>query len=392
MAKINRRSDRPRSPNSFRAWFHALWQRTLKFACHHRRFTGLACLALGLILFILFATFLPSTQPFEGSLTLQNLSFVSRDRQPFLVNTPALSDFSTQGKLSLILTGQFSGNPQLQKLNRLELEAIADDASWQISSSDPNAISLSKLNLAPQTNINHLNYDAQNQRLDFQLIPVQPTQLTLQLDGKINVQLSHYRIKNTSLGESDLEFIWQPDNQLIFTVIQTTKLDFKLSNSDLSPFWGRIHCDRVILDKPSVSATDYDNQYRESAILGGSVRIADKRYDLEENQFLQFAPQDSIRTLLRLRLSQPETQVKSGENQLLKLDRQKPGLQVDISGATQQIKIGLNPKLPVAKLQASFLEAWMPHDAVIALIAALSTLVMTMIGWLWEIAAEASDR
>ena len=113
-----------------------------------------------------------------------------------------------------------------------------------------------------------------------------------------------------------------------------------------------------------------------------------KSYTLEENQFLKFQPQDSIRTLLRLRLAEDKTTVKPNDNQLLKLNQQQPGLQVDISGKTQQILIGLNEELPVAKLQASFLEAWMPREAVIALIAFLSTLVMTLIGWLWEIATE----
>jgi hypothetical protein len=56
-----------------------------------------------------------------------------------------------------------------------------------------------------------------------------------------------------------------------------------------------------------------------------------------------------------------------------------------------RILISLNEQLPVAKLQASFLEAWMPRDAAIALIAFLSTLAMTLIGWLWEIATAAPE-
>jgi hypothetical protein len=55
------------------------------------------------------------------------------------------------------------------------------------------------------------------------------------------------------------------------------------------------------------------------------------------------------------------------------------------------ILISLNEQLPIAKLQASFLEAWMPRDAAIALIAFLSTLAMTLIGWLWEIATTAPE-
>ena len=49
------------------------------------------------------------------------------------------------------------------------------------------------------------------------------------------------------------------------------------------------------------------------------------------------------------------------------------------------MEIGLNENLPVATLQASLLEAWLSRDAVISLIAFLSSFVATLIGWLWEL-------
>jgi hypothetical protein len=210
------------------------------------------------------------------------------------------------------------------------------------------------------------------------------------------VHLHDYQIKNAPRipDQSDIDFIWQPNNQQSFSLAKPTHLEITVADLTASPFWDYIAGDQVLLDQPNVRDSDRHDHYRASTILGGTIRLTDKSYTLEENQFLTFQPTDSIRTLLRLRLAEEKTTVKPTDNQLLKLNQQQPGIQVDVSGETQQIMIGLNKQLPVAKLQASFLEAWMPRDAVIALIAFLSTLVMTLIGWLWEIATAEpeSDR
>jgi hypothetical protein len=389
MAKVTRRS--PRKPG-FRAGWQHRWQRFLKLTNHHPKFIGLLLGVFVLIAFIGFATFLPSSQPFEGSLSLQSLSFISTADQSFLLNTPALKEFTLKGDFPLRLTGKFSGNPALptpttQNPITLELSPQADP-TWQIRSTDSSTISLADLRLTPQTTIRHLTYDAQNQRLAFDLIPTAPIPLSLQLSGSLTLQLNGYQIKNLPAlqTQSDFDLTWQPDNQQVLTLETPIHLELQFVELSDSPFWASIACDRVVLDKPNVRPTNYGDNYRESAILGGTIRLADKSYTLEENQFLKFQPLDSIRTLFRLRLANEKTTVKPNDDQLLKLTQQQPGLQVDISGETRQIMIGMNEKLPVAKLQASFLEAWMPRDAVIALIAFLSTLVMTLISWLWEIA------
>ncbi|PZV09215.1 MAG: hypothetical protein DCF22_18865 [Leptolyngbya sp.] len=112
-----------------------------------------------------------------------------------------------------------------------------------------------------------------------------------------------------------------------------------------------------------------------------------KRSSLEDGQFLTFDPVDSIRSLLCLRLSQETiSTLKTSDNKAFQIGESTQGLKMDISGETQRIKIRLNENLPVANLQASWLERFLPRNAAIALIAFLSALVSTLIGWLFELA------
>jgi hypothetical protein len=139
------------------------------------------------------------------------------------------------------------------------------------------------------------------------------------------------------------------------------------------------------LQKLNVSQKDYLDNYQESAIRGGTIRLADKNAPLEDGQFLTFDPPDSIRSFLHLRLTEESiSSLKTSDNKSLQIDQPFQGLKVDISGETKRIDIGLNDRFPVVKIPAIWLESWMPRDAFIALIAFLSTLVATLICWRLE--------
>lgn len=177
------------------------------------------------------------------------------------------------------------------------------------------------------------------------------------------------------------------EGSLTLTLATATKLELQFTKFTEQLFWGRLAVKNVKLTA-STDSQNFPDNYLESTILAGSVRLADKTASLEANQYLHFNPTNSIDTLLNLSLSEEKAEITSGNDQTLKLNTSAPGLTLDFSGRTERIDIGLNPKNPVIRLQANFLESWIPRDAVIGLIAFLSTLVMTLIGWLWEIATD----
>lgn len=401
MAPIKPQPRRRKRPQltSLRTWCKKSWQNAQNFAQRNTRFTGLSIATLLLIGFLLLATLLPSRQPCEGSLTLSSLSFESTTSQPFLLNTPTLSQLDLTGKIPLRLTGQFTDNPTLQTTTSLNLTPLDDSATLQLSlrpkaNLEPKAsLELTDLSLEPNTQVNDLTYDTYNKRLKFNLSNrpnAKTAHLNLNPNGSLSVQLTNYRIDSNPNLPPEQTFTWQPDNQLTLDLANAVALDIQLTEFTAQPFWGHLAVQNVKLDAPNVRAQNYNTNYRESAILAGSIRLADKTASLETNQFLTFTPTNSIDTLLHLSLSEEKTEAKPSDNQTLKLDQSLPGLKLNFSGKTDRIKIGLNPQNPVLTLQASLLEAIMPRDAVIGLIAFLSTLVMTLIGWLWEIATDSS--
>jgi hypothetical protein len=338
-------------------------------------------------------TLIPSFQTFEGSLDLQSLSFTSQTNQPFLTNADSISEIYTENALPLTLEGTFSDtDSKLVKLEKITLKPIADSEPWwQISGQKSATLALSKLSLTPETSVKNLQYDPHNQRLTIEkLTPTQtPLNTTINTNGTetFTVNFDGYQINKFSDITS---FIWQPNNSINLKIDQEIKLKLKFQKApENALFWGKLAVKKVDFIAPlTVNQDNFADNYQESAIEGGTIRLADKNYDLSTGQFLTFNPQDSIRYLLGLRLATEKTAtLKTNDNQTVAINEAFQGFKVDISGETKQIKIGLNENLPVAKLQASWLEGlpFMSRDIFIALIAFLSSFVATLIGWLWEL-------
>jgi hypothetical protein len=381
------------------SWLKKNAQRFKLFTNQNPRFIALLSLTIALILIITLGTLIPSSQTFEGSLDLQSLSFTSQTNQPFLTNADSISEIYTENALPLTLEGTFSDNEsnsdndsKLVKLEKITLKPIANsEAWWQISGQNKATLALSKLLLTPETSIKNLQYDPHNQRLTIEkLTPAQTTlNTTINTNGTetFTVNFDGYQINKFSDINS---FTWQPSNSINLKIDQEIKLKLKFKKTpENSLFWGKLAVKKVNFIAPlTVNQDNFADNYQESAIEGGTVRLADKNYNLSTGQFLTFNPQDSIRYLLGLRLStEKTTTLKTNDNQTVAINEAFQGFKVDISGETKQIKIGLNEKLPVAKLQASWLEGlpFMSRDVFIALIAFLSSFVATLIGWLWEL-------
>jgi hypothetical protein len=388
-----------RKPNHFSrklgiiSWLKKNAQRFKLFTNQNPRFIALLSLTIALILIITLGTLIPSFQTFEGSLDLQSLSFTSQTNQPFLTNADSISEIYTENALPLTLEGTFSDtDSKLVKLEKITLKPIADSEPWwQISGQKSATLALSKLSLTPETSVKNLQYDPHNQRLTIEkLTPTQtPLNTTINTNGTetFTVNFDGYQINKFSDITS---FIWQPNNSINLKIDQEIKLKLKFQKApENALFWGKLAVKKVDFIAPlTVNQDNFADNYQESAIEGGTIRLADKNYDLSTGQFLTFNPQDSIRYLLGLRLATEKTAtLKTNDNQTVAINEAFQGFKVDISGETKQIKIGLNENLPVAKLQASWLEGlpFMSRDIFIALIAFLSSFVATLIGWLWEL-------
>jgi hypothetical protein len=375
------------------SWLKKNTQRLKLFTNQNPRFIALLSLTIALILIITLGTLIPSSQIFEGSLDLQNLSFTSQTNQPFLTNADSISEIYTENALPLTLEGTFSDtDSKLVKLEKITLKAIADSEPWwQISGQNNATLALSKLSLTPEASVKNLQYDPYNQRLTIEKLTPAQTSLntTINTNGTeiFTVKFDGYQIEKFSDITS---FTWQPSNSISLKIDQEIKLKLKFKKTpENTLFWGKLAVKRVNFIAPlTVNQDNFADNYQESAIEGGTVRLADKNYDLSTGQFLTFNPQDSIRYLLGLRLAtEKTTTLKTNDNQTVAINEAFQGFKVDISGETKQIKIGLNENLPVAKLQASWLEGlpFMSRDVFIALIAFLSSFVATLIGWLWEL-------
>jgi hypothetical protein len=375
------------------SWLKKNAQQLKFFTNQNPRFTALLSLTIALILIITLGTLIPSSQIFEGSLDLQSLSFTSDTSQPFLTNADSISEIYTENALPLTLEGTFSDtDSKLVKLEKITLKPIADSEPWwQISGQKSATLALSKLSLTPEASIKNLQYDPHNQRLTIEkLTPTQtPLNTTINTNGTetFTVNFDGYQIDKFSDINS---FTWQPSNSITLKIDQEIKLKLKFQKApENTLFWGKLAVKKVDFIAPlTVNQDNFADHYQESAIEGGTVRLADKNYNLSTGQFLTFNPQDSIRYLLGLRLATEKiATLKTNDNQTVAINEAFQGFKVDISGATKQIKIGLNENLPVAKLQASWLEGlpFMSRDVFIALIAFLSSFVATLIGWLWEL-------
>lgn len=374
-------------------------QRVVNLANQNRRFTALLLLTIFLTLVIILGTLIPSQQTFEGSLDLNSLSFTSQTTQPFLENIDSIQEIYInypQKALPLTLTGKFSDiDPKLANINKITLKPLPDQGSfWRIlGKNNVSLLRIKELKLTPETQIKNLEYDRQNKSLSIEeIIPNQKQPLALTLntssDHLFTVKFQGYEIANFPDTKT---FSWQPDNEIKLKIDQEIKLELRFNKTPANDlFWGKLAVEKVkLINKFIINQQDFgcsNCSYKESAIAGGTVRLADRNYTLSSGQFLTFKPEDSIRYLLGLRLATETTAtLKTNENQTVAINEAFQGFKVDISGKTKQIEIGLNENLPVAKLQARLLEAWLPRDAVIALIAFLSSFVATLIGWLWEL-------
>ena len=357
-----------------------------------REFAVVLILTLTLIFALIFGAILPVSQPFEGNLLVNSLSFTNqKNNQLLLKNVRQIQEISLAGKQTLTLSGIItnSTHPELNQKQELQIELLQDNS--QITITPKNNLTLREIRLQEKDRITNLKYSPYNEGLAFTLTPSpnssQPPRFLIDASS-IQINISDYQLKNIKLKnpEIPLEFTLETSQ---FELIPQYPIAVNLtlpSKEQANIFWGNISVEKVKFEKLIQPGDNVNDEIIDSTILSGDIRMANQDLKLEENQFLIIHP-PGIQTLSRLQIIRPDRDRKlelktSGNN--LKLADPAQGLNVTISGKTTQVQAGLNEKLPIAQIQGSWLSQHLSRDGVVAIISFCASLVVSLIAWLFK--------
>jgi hypothetical protein len=355
-----------------------------------REFAVVLILTLILISTLIFGAILPVSQPFEGNLLVNSLSFTNqKTNQLLLKNVRKIQEISLAGKQTLMLSGIItnSSHPELNQLQELQIELPKDNS--QITITPKNDLTLEEIRLQEKDRITNLQYSPYGERLAFTLRSFNASQLSRFLidASSIQISLSDYQLKNIKLKnpENPLEFTLETSR---FELTPQFPVDVNLilpSEEPTNIFGGNINVENVKFEIiPKVD--NVNDQIKDSTILSGDIRMANQDLKLEEDQFLIIHP-PGIQTLSRIQIIRPDSDRKlelktSGNN--LKLADPDQGLNITISGKTTRIEAGLNEHLPIAQIQGSWLSQNLSRDGVVAVISFSASLVVSLMAWLFK--------
>jgi hypothetical protein len=364
-------------------FFSLIWQRIQQ----DREFAVVLILTLILISALIFGAILPVSQPFEGNLLVNSLSFTNQKTdQLMLKDVRQIQEISLAGKQNLTLSGIItnSSHPELNQLQKLQIELSQNEG--QIIITQKNNLTLEEIRLQKKDLITNLKYDSYYNRLDFKLTPFNAPLLPhFRINASsIQISLFHYQLKNINLKnpEVPLEFTLET-SQFELNPQFPVDVNLTLSKEPTNIFWGNINVENVKFEIiPQVD--NLNDQIKDSTILSGDIRMANQDLKLEENQFLIIHP-PGIQTLSRIQIVRPDRKLElktSGNN--LKLADPDQGLNVTISGKTTRIETGLNEHLPIAQIQGSWLSQNLSRDGVVAVISFSASLVVSLTAWLFK--------
>jgi len=336
---------------------------------------------INLTLLIVFSLILlwgifPYSQPFEGQLIVNKLSFNSTGPDMQFLEIENLKKITIVGEQKHILDGKFYSQtyPQLNKLEELEFQLTEKNSQWTLTSSKPkeSGISTMKLALSANTDINDIKYNPSNNKISFSLnykgdnrsknsgyIRVTPNPR-----NKIKINLEKYKILNSKLY--NLPFL-DHNSPLVFDY-KTTKFQINLPKS-VTLYCGVEKANQLIFrSKMPVKNVKFEtlvsnaleNDLVESTIQSGTVRMAKQNLKLEAEQFINIK-EPGISDIRRLKILPDE------------------GLKVQVSGKTELIQIGLNPNLPVDQIGGNRFEQWFSRDFYIAIVTIFGLLIVQLI-------------
>jgi hypothetical protein len=274
---------------------------------------------------------------------------------------------------------------------------------WVIEPVNPKSsdLTLGELPLQENARVSELKYYAPDRTLSFLLEPDKTagpssgtpvlSELKIVPGGDpLKVTLQDYELLDLkdAAGDRVLELTLLSPEQFTIPLSRRTRLSIQQAPGEQPAFWGDLAVNQVDFTRVLQSAKDFSNNVLDSTILSGKVRMSERQLEIEEHQFLLINGQPvrlpGIQTLLRLQVAESD-RAKEAKSAEQKTELQKPGpktsekgLKVAISGHARKVEVGLNPRLPVSKIQATLIEQWLPRDIAIAVISFLSAIFASL--------------
>ena len=122
---------------------------------------------------------------------------------------------------------------------------------------------------------------------------------------------------------------------------------------------------------------DISDDVTVSTIVEGKIRMVEQEREIKANQFLMGDEPNTPLNIERIRHLQIVP---------------KKGLEVRISGRTKQIQIGLDKDFPVSRIQGSWLDGFLPRDAIVALFSFSAATITYLLGFLIENASKSDSN
>lgn len=317
---------------------------------------------------------IPSSQPFEGQLKVSKLSFTSTQPNKSFLGIENIKKITIVGKQKILLDGEFSSQDysELNDLKEIEINLPEQSSQWTLMSSDPkkNGIGRAKLVLQANTKITDIEYNSFSRIISFSLNSNSNSGsknssyliITPNPENKIKISLERYHLpKLFNLNSQDdsvpLEFDFKSTSFKV-DLAKSVTLYFEIENSDESIFRSKIPVEDVMFQ--TVIKTGIENDVIESTIKSGTIRMAKQNLQLKPEQFLIIAPL-AISNIRRLKILPDQ------------------GLEVQVSGKTKLIQLGLNPQLPVEQISGNRFEQWFSRDFYIAIITLIGLFLLELI-------------
>ncbi|MCA2653624.1 hypothetical protein [Microcystis sp. M061S2] len=374
--------------------FKSFW----RFIRKNLKFCTVFIVTLALVFLSIFWGIIPVKQNFEGNLLVKSFSFTCQENESLLLkDVYNLSQIELSGLKKFTLAGTFSSlaDPELNKRERLEIESIRENSTLTIT---PTAdFILQELRLQKETRVKNLKYAPFNNRLAFSLQPnSQPVNLSFNPSSTpIKITLSGYKIANLPQKKEDIPLEFNlSTTEFKLEIQQAIDVNLQLSQDkeQLSPdqeqpiFWRNIKVNNVRFERPIITGNNVRDDLVESTIISGNIRMAQQDLKLEENQFL-IVEKPGVEILNQIKIIREDSNQNlklktTGEN--LQITEASQGLEVSVSGNTNSIQVGLNPRLPIAQIQGSFLSRYLANKAIVAIISFSGGLIVSLLSWLFD--------
>jgi len=288
----------------------------------NQKFTIVFLATLSLVFLSIFGGIIPVKQNFEGNLLVKSFSFTCQENESLLLkDVDNLSQIDLSGLKKFTLAGTFS--------------SLAD----------------------PELD--------KRERLEIESIRENST-LTI-------TPTADFILQELRLQKEDKEQLSQDKEQLS-------------QDKEQPIFWRNIKVNNVRFERPIITGNNVRDDLVESTIISGNIRMAQQDLKLEENQFL-IVEKPGVEILNQIKIIPKDTNQNlklktTGEN--LQITEASQGLEVSVSGNTNSIQVGLNPRLPIAQIQGSFLSRYLGSEAIVAIISFSVGLIVSLLSWLFD--------